>query len=113
MATDEEKHKRIVKKMDAFMADVAIDIMDDGAFEDLTKKVKKELSDLGVPFTTANLKTFVQGVTFGVGAIVALGQGGLAPVLAGLKKLVADMDTPKNAAVDAAMTEPKVAPKTD
>jgi hypothetical protein len=63
---DRAKGRKLQKKMDAFLAEIGADLLDEEAIESLSKLVRRKLTEAEVGYTIVTLKAFLEGVQFGV-----------------------------------------------
>lgn len=83
---DEETHRRIAKKMDTFMNDVAEDLFTEKDLANLYQVITSRLRKEGAGTTLPYLKAFNEGFEFGVYASSEQGSNSV-QLIAGMKRI--------------------------
>lgn len=65
---DEAKAKKIHDKMQKFMAEISVDLLDEDEFKMAKKKILSTLTKVGVPTTLTYMKAFREGYQHAMGA---------------------------------------------
>lgn len=104
MNMSDEKANNMRKKMDAFMAEIASDMLDDEDIKNLRKVVRNSLTRAEAGTTLPYIKAFFEGFKYGVSTVSQSSEMG-APVMSGLARIIVE-DQSK---VDAKVKETKTA----
>lgn len=97
---NEDKAKRIQKKLDAFMEDVSADLMDEELFGLARKRIVSHLKKGGIPLSVSYLKAMKEGMQMATGAHQADASYPMMLIVA-ISKMISEADTKKQ--VDQAM----------
>lgn len=83
---DEETHRRIAKKMDNFMEEVAEDLFTEKDLANLYSIIKSQLRKIGSGTSLPYLKAFNEGFEFGIYATQNAGKDSI-QLIAGMKRI--------------------------
>lgn len=106
----EEQHarmNRVQKNLQKFMAENAMDMMDEKTFQKIEKRVRGHFHDAGATFTLTSLKLYLEGFQFGMMSQLNV-PNATGSMLAAITKMVADKTPPK---VEIDITKSKPMPK--
>lgn len=97
-----EKAKKIGKKIHDFMAEVSVEMMDDETMEAGKKSFVNRFKTMGIPMSSSHLKAMREGLQAAIGAAA---NDSMFPLylVAIISKMISDADTSKK--VDEAMKD--------
>lgn len=102
----EEKAKRIKDKMEAFMADISNELLDDEDYKKVTKKIFNSLKRAELPATLTYLKAMREGYNLCMGAH-GFDKGVAMMILTCMSRLVAEKETDMELKVSKSMNNKK------
>lgn len=96
---------RLLENMKKFLAENAQDMLEDGQYDKLVKKIEKRLRTQDINPSLNNLKTFREGFEFGMVIHVNVGSQ-VVPVFAGISKMITDMEKKSKPVIDITKSMP-------
>lgn len=94
-----EQAKKLKGKLDKFMSEISADLLDEEDYVLAKKKVRKQLLDIGVPYSLSYLKAFLDGFKTSMGASEVSRETTML-MLTCLAKMVSDLQVDMDLKID-------------
>lgn len=104
---NEDKAKKIKLKVDAAIAEIAAEMMDEETVKEVKSEVEKILRACDIPVHKTSLKAFNEGVRFVAHLYMHHNVQDANILIAGLSKIIVDIETRTKKSVDESLEKPK------